>query len=681
VSAARGVIRVVFVALLVVLGLPFSPARAQEPAPDASNVPPAPPVLPSGVHLARQNPWVGLGGDFTMLLGIDDRSLVERPSAAIGIRIGRSADTRSSFEEVVADNNFGSVVATAPPIPTAFLPRFGGDLVVTLGLAGSDAPVTIGIRDPGVYPVEVSLTNTGRATRPFVTWLVVVDVDQPIDEPLMVSSIWQVTAPPTRLPDGSVDPAVRAQMAAGGRLNRISTLLRRTAGTPLSLSIGPETVETWSRIAQSDEAVAAGLDRVRDAARRSTTQLLPTPYVPVDIPALEYGGFGDRLPDLMAKGNAATHDVLGTAPRDDAQTMFLDPPGDVAADHLRDMSITRLAVRETALEPVTHPSSPSQAFGLTTAGGRSLGVETAPFVEDLLAGDDPPALRAQRVIAALAEVAYEYPSIPRGIVLAPSADWQPDLRAYTTLFDALRDFPLATPVTLNGLFDRISREQLNGVDLERKFAPTVGATTPLTRTQWDAAQREYDAYRVVAPEDDPVVAEGANALYRVLSTAITPEQAQSELVRINSAVDTFTSGVSVDAKRVTLTSRRAQVPITFENRLNRPVTVRVHLESEKLLFPEGADVQVTLPPGRTTLREQFIVEARTSGTFPLEIRLTTADGGLAFGDTTRVTVRSAVFGGLAIALTIGALLFLAVWWANHYRRTRRARRQAAPALT
>jgi hypothetical protein len=27
-------------------------------------------------------------------------------------------------------------------------------------------------------------------------------------------------------------------------------------------------------------------------------------------------------------------------------------------------------------------------------------------------------------------------------------------------------------------------------------------------------------------------------------------------------------------------------------------------------------------------------------------------------------------------LTIGALLFLALWWGNHFRRTRRARRDA-----
>ena len=39
---------------------------------------------------------------------------------------------------------------------------------------------------------------------------------------------------------------------------------------------------------------------------------------------------------------------------------------------------------------------------------------------------------------------------------------------------------------------------------------------------------------------------------------------------------------------------------------------------------------------------------------------------------------SAVF---TITLTVGALVFLAGWWANHFRRTRRARRRAVPAVT
>ena len=60
----------------------------------------------------------------------------------------------------------------------------------------------------------------------------------------------------------------------------------------------------------------------------------------------------------------------------------------------------------------------------------------------------------------------------------------------------------------------------------------------------------------------------------------------------------------------------------------------------------------------------------------MTVTLTSADGNLRMGPPTRVTVASAVFSGAGAALTVGALLFLALWWGNHFRRTRR--RAGAP---
>ena len=92
-------------------------------------------------------------------------------------------------------------------------------------------------------------------------------------------------------------------------------------------------------------------------------------------------------------------------------------------------------------------------------------------------------------------------------------------------------------------------------------------------------------YKAVSRPDDPAVVNGEQALLYALSTAITPDRARAELARIDTAVDAFTNAVTVDAKRVTLTSRRANVPITFDNRLSHSVKVKVHLDSPKLLFP------------------------------------------------------------------------------------------------
>ena len=98
---------------------------------------------------------------------------------------------------------------------------------------------------------------------------------------------------------------------------------------------------------------------------------------------------------------------------------------------------------------------------------------------------------------------------------------------------------------------------------------------------------------------------------------------------------------------------------------------------------KGNDVVITLPLGHWTAptdrRAPFPVIARTSGTFAMTITLESADGSLPLGQPTRVTIRSAVFSGIGIALTLGALVFLAGWWGNHFWRTRRARRRALAA--
>jgi hypothetical protein len=597
------------------------------------------------------------------------------------VRIHRPVTTRSDFDNVIDDNDPGPTLYTLDPMPVASLGRIGENLAVNIGLAGSNQDVpTVAIRQPGEYPVEVSLTNTGTPTSSFTTWLVVVDAsDAPIAKPLMVSFIWQLVANPATMPDGSVDPAVSSQMRPNGRLDRIADVLDDAEGLPFSLVAGPETLGTWSKLAHDDTAYERGFTRVRSAARASTTQLLPSSYVPVDIPTLEASGLGDQVVTQLLRGADTLKSVVGTQP--DRQTAFVDPADDATLDELREAGITRVAVRDGALTPVEQKYTPAQGFPIATAAGRSQGVATAPFIERLLNGPDSGVLKAQRVLAALAEVAYEFPTTARGLVLASPVDWTPDPAAMTALIKGLSDFPLVQPASLDDLFAGISTAKTqDGVDVVRSLRTVTPGVLPLTLEEYATASEELAAYRAVAGAKDPVVVDGEEALQTALSNETSPERARASIQRIAGLVQTFTDSVKVDAKRITLTAKRASIPLSFENNLKpaRPLTVRVHLASEKLVFPDGTNDQlITLQPGKVTIGDKFRVEARASGTFPMEISITSADGKLQFGPPVRVTVRSAVFSGFALAVTIAALVFLAGWWANHVRRTRRDRRAAA----
>jgi hypothetical protein len=658
-------------------GTAASRAAAQETS--TTKPPAAPAALPVGLSLVSQDTWVGLGDTFTMNLHIDNRTLANRPGAQISVRIDESRTSRSGFQEVIDNGDPGDTIFQNLITVASLQPDAKGDVPITFGLSNSGVKPTIRITHPGVYPVAVQLVNTGVASGSFVTWLVVVDTStpNPIDKKLSVAFVAQAVANPIALPSGADDPKVVLSMKTGGRLDKIATLLAANPGVRMSLALSPETAVAWRRLARHDPAIVRSFSSIRAVVTRPSTEVMPATYVPIDAASLDAAGLGTYLKGEYDQGAASMRTAFGVNPAASAQSTFVDPvpTSDAVIDGLSNMVIDRVAVRDPALISVDHQFSPAQAFVLDTAdGNESRGVATDPYLEDLLRGRDPGALRAERVIAALAEIAYEQPAISRGVVIAPPERWNPDLRAMQTIFTTLRTMPLVQSATLDDLFATVTNEQALGTTVQRRLALGAPTPAPVDPTQYLTTASELAAFRDVVGARDPSVVKGEAALLTTLSTSMTPERVRSELDQIDVAVRAFTAGVVADEKRITLTSRRAQVPLTFENNLKpaRTVTVRVHLDSAKMLFPKGADQQFPLKPGSNTIR--FDVEARASGTFSMTITVTSPDGRLHFGAPVQVTVRSAVFGGWAVGLTVAALVFLAGWWANHFRRTRKHRR-------
>ncbi len=106
--------------------------------------------------------------------------------------------------------------------------------------------------------------------------------------------------------------------------------------------------------------------------------------------------------------------------------------------------------------------------------------------------------------------------------------------------------------------------------------------------------------------------------------------------------------------------------------------MHLKLESDRLLFPDGAERTVVLPKNRSTT-VRVTVETRGSGTSPVQMSVTTADG-LTIGNPTTIKVRSSFVSGVGIFLTVGAIVFLALWWGwdIHRRRKRRGPKPRSP---
>jgi hypothetical protein len=186
-------------------------------------------------------------------------------------------------------------------------------------------------------------------------------------------------------------------------------------------------------------------------------------------------------------------------------------------------------------------------------------------------------------------------------------------------------------------------------------------------------QEKVAGYRSMIPADplaEPI--DSLQALQLVSGAAgLTATERIAYLDAVSSQVDAQVDAIHVDQQAVTLTDRAGIIPLSVRNDLDRAVTIRVVVESEKLELPDGNELVAVVEPGITTLEVQ--VEARASGAFPVDVRVTSPDGILVLSDG-RVTVRSTAVSGLGVILSVLAALFLLLWWARHFRSVRRANR-------
>src|SRR5262249_37571155 len=160
---------------------------------------------------------------------------------------------------------------------------------------------TLRPRNTGIYPLSVELRSGSQILDHFVTWLVYVPSGKSsgaIPEPLRVTWVWSLVAPPAHEADGQTpDPNVLSAMLPGGRLAKVAALLPYAKDVPLTLDVSPETLQSWAAFAKERRQLTPGVNAVVKAAGSDANDLLPAPYVPIDLPSFEQSGLGQYLND------------------------------------------------------------------------------------------------------------------------------------------------------------------------------------------------------------------------------------------------------------------------------------------------------------------------------------------------------------------------------------------------
>jgi len=662
-------------ALVALVGLSGHAAAAPPTSTPPTSTTPA--TNNARLALVSQDPWTPVGGEFHAQVQIG----LSAPGLQLSVVAHNSLASRSDFEKAVNDTGLGPVLSQIVLPVTSLSANPDGSRDLTVGLANPSGPfdaTRLDVPRAGVYPLEVQLRdNQAQTLARFVSYLVVVSVGldgQPaaLTNRLGVAWVWPLGSRPALDPDGLIDPAVAQSLQPDGTVGRQVAALGRQPTVAVTLAPSPDTLDAWTALARTNPAVAAGADTLRTLPS-AVHEIVAGSYVPIDLPSLLHAGLGTAADVQFVQGATSLDRFFGTH-IDDQRALAL--PSDTSSlGTLRAHGVDQVVVDEGAVGAATGRLTTVTPFSVEPPPSLAPTGPVAAVADDarlasLLTGTDPPALRAQRFLAGLALTALEQPGLTRAVVVVNAPGFDPPSALLDAVLAGLTNNPWLSSMTLGDVFSSVPPASAGDV---RTLAPYVPPPSPVTASAYNATEARLVSFGSLIGPGDPRIARGERLLLSSLSSAWTglaSIEAYNELDAVNTLIRDFVARIRIPAPgTITLTARSGAIPITFRNDTGQPVRVAVTLTSRRLDFPSGSVQTVALPPRSTTVR--FEVRSRTSGTFPLEMSIRSADGALLIAQG-RFKVRSTVVSSVAIALAAGAALFLAGWWIFDIRR-RRAR--------
>jgi hypothetical protein len=596
------------------------------------------------IELVNQTTWVQSGERFE----VSARVAGAPADAALRLVVYDRLQSRSGFRDTL-DGDLGGVEQTLPAEPLAA--AGAGTGIFSTGFAvGGDGQ---GLEGRGVYPVEVQLVDPqgNLLATPVVTYLMYLRPDTSLFAPLAVAVIIDVGGPPILQPDGSVRPTASTVARAQER----AELVADVRDAPFTLA--PQ-AETLDGLVDAGGAGRAAVDSLVEAT--GDRPVLGQPYTDVDLEALQQSGLTTEAAAQVNTGAAAIRHRFGREP---VLGVWLSGAtfGSDGASEAANLGFDRAVVPPSAVETSAVPDAP-----VTLDDGGARAMVSDPELAGHLRGDDV-VVDSQRFLAELTIMWFERPAIPRAVVVRVPGDTDIEPSTVARALNGLADGEALEAATIGEVFDVPADPS----------GPTTVSLVPheVTDDLGGVAAPLRRARRGVSGVAGTVASADRGSLSRSLLLATgtdTPEaQRPAYVERVNNELRSLRGAVVLpDQFRITLTSRTSTVPVNITNTLNQPLNVRIEFDSGQLEFLDGDIVTRELPPGVTRLDVR--VRALTSGAFPMGITVRSPDSSIEL-DRTTFDIRSTAVTGVGFVLSIGAGLFLAVWWARHWRSSRRSR--------
>jgi hypothetical protein len=429
------------------------------------------------------------------------------------------------------------------------------------------------------------------------------------------------------------------------------------------------------------------------------TELVAAPRLPIDPSTAVRNDRTDNYIALLREGE----DLLVSLAPDafvDRSTMLVDAPISGGGAQLRRNLATDLLVLPSEIYFDLEGSTglltdTTRLLTVALPDGTSIdGILPDPYFSETLdidATDDTDRAPGTRIdpyrtaIATVAELLVIATQIDgdgqlvdrHGLILSRSDGGVPDPAMLAPLARLLATTPglrtvtasevgrLADPWLVDGLPVTVQLPAQAGIDQTERYAVV------------DRIFADAVTWATVLPADDPTVTGWFDRIAALPSTAMSSGDAAALVADIDDEfAEISTSIVPPEPFLFTLTGKRQPIRFKMRNNGTTPLTVRIRLESAKIRFPDGDQIE-TLEPG-VDQEIEVDVEALSNGSSSVFLRVFAPDPNrsLEVVPQTVLTARVNSLAGLGQLLTGALLLLIATWWFTNWRRSR-ARDRAA----
>ena len=697
---------------------PAVPAgMGSQAAPADPSAAPAPPVF--SARLLSFPPWMGPSSNVTATISVTNNGLTPLAGLSIGIEGYQGPQNRSDLANQLSGRDLRPALGEwgdTEPYPGVSLAP-GETKVLTFSLKSPLSAYSFFSANPpdSAYPVQFTVLASGVPSVTLLTQLIYFQETHGVPNPLQLCLVIPLDTPSVFNPqDQETSRALEAAIRPGGRINRILTALQSPAfsGVPVTLVPTGKLLDSLQVMASpqgftrlngkrlqpvppNDPAAqyaVATLAALKALAAQPSVRIMNTPYADAPLPGLVANGLAADVQAQVRDGKSTLKGVLGVAPM---PGWLL--PTDGMVDSATFGQLLRLGIDNMILSPSSFPAGspprltpPAQIEATSRDGTAGALVEDSVLTSRLQGGPDlSGAQTLQQFLAEAATIMLEQPNATRAMVVVTSSTWNPDNTVLDGLLGAIA--PSARVPWMEGATpDSVMASSTDLISRAISDNAVDPAVSVPGRDYFDAlrtARQRLNDFLELAPP-----AALADAYTRELLIAegrewwdhgSAPQRGAAFARWVTDRVNGQFGRIQVQDQTITLTSRKAAIPLVIESGVSYKVQVVIRLESDKLRVLHGQACSDS-PPGTATCLSQTLqpraqtllisAAANFSGRFPVQVDIQTINHvTIAHG---RLLIRSTAYNVVALSIMGAAALFLLMSWIGGMLRRRV--RAAAP---